>query len=133
MPLPEMPMAHEQFQSCISACEACADACDRCATACLQEASVQELARCIRLDLDCAALCRVAVGSMARGSELAPVICEACERACEACAEECGRHMMDHCQRCAEACQRCAEECRRMAQGLGRAGHQEQVGGAPAH
>jgi len=126
-------MAHEQFASCIEACNECADACDHCAAACLQESGVKDLLRCIRLDLDCAAICRVAVASMARGSEIAPQICLACAEVCEACAEECERHKrMDHCKTCAEACRRCAEECRRMAGAKG--GRQQQpTTGAAAH
>lgn len=118
-------MAHERFASCIEACNDCADTCDHCAAACLQESGVKDLIRCIRLDLDCAAMCRVAVGSMSRGSELAAQICEACAEACEACAEECERHKhMDHCRACAEACRRCAEECRRMVGATAKGGQQ---------
>ncbi|MEW5888655.1 MAG: four-helix bundle copper-binding protein [Pseudomonadota bacterium] len=125
-------MAHEQFQSCIDACYACADACDHCAASCLQEQDVKALARCIRLDMDCAQICRLAAAYMARGSELAGAICELCARVCETCGEECARHPMSHCQTCAQACRRCADECRRMAsarpakgtgQGMGAAAH----------
>ena len=73
------------------------------------------MARCIALDMDCAEICRLTVGYMARGSELAGAMCEVCADVCEQCGKECARHKMDHCQKCAEACRRCAEECRRMA------------------
>jgi hypothetical protein len=43
-------------EACLASCNACADACDHCAIACLQEGSVEELTRCVALDLDCAAL-----------------------------------------------------------------------------
>lgn len=108
-------MAHEQFQSCIQACYACAAACDHCATACLAEDDVKQMARCIRLDLDCADICRMAAAYMARDSELARNVCRLCAEVCEACGEECAKHDPDHCQQCADACRRCAEECRRMA------------------
>lgn len=108
-------MAHQLMQACIDACNDCAIACDHCAAACLQESDVKSMARCIALDVDCAEICRIAAGFMARGSELASVICDACADVCEACAEECERHRMDHCRECAAACRRCAEECRRMA------------------
>jgi hypothetical protein len=108
-------MAHERFESCIQACNDCADACNHCAVACLREPNVKQLARCIQLDIDCAAVCRLAADVMARGGELAGVICEACAQACDACAEECAQHTkMPHCQECADACHRCAEECRRI-------------------
>lgn len=77
------------------------------------------MARCIQLDIDCTAICRLAVGYMARGSELAGAICDACAEVCEACAQECTKHAkMEHCRQCADACRRCADECRRMAQSV---------------
>ena len=66
-------MAHQQFQSCIEACNDCADACDHCAAACLQEQDVKMMARCIALDVDCAQICRLAASFMARGSQFAEV------------------------------------------------------------
>ena len=112
-------MPHEQFRSCIDACNSCAEACDHCAASCLREKDVQAMARCIQLDIDCAAICRLATGYMVRGSELAGAICETCAEVCEACAQECAKHSkMEHCRQCADACQRCAEECRRMAQAI---------------
>lgn len=125
-------MAHEQYASCIAACNDCADACDHCATACLDEKNVTAMARCIKLDIDCAALCRLAASYMARGSELASVICEACAQVCEECGEECAQHKMDHCQKCAEACRRCAEECRRMAGAVAKTSR-ARTEGMPAH
>jgi hypothetical protein len=113
--LMEETMAHEDHRSCIDACDACADACDHCATACLHEHDVKAMARCVALDMDCAAICRLAAGYMARGSELAKTVCRTCAQVCDACGEECSKHQHDHCQRCAEACRRCAEECRKMA------------------
>lgn len=74
------------------------------------------MARCIALDMDCAAICQLASAAMARGSEHVQAICALCADICDACADECGKHSMDHCQSCAEACRRCAQECRRMAQ-----------------
>lgn len=108
-------MAHQIYQACIDACNACATACDHCFAACLQEQDANSMARCIALDADCAAICRLAAGFMARGSELAQQLCQQCAQVCQACADECARHPMDHCQACAQACRRCAEECRAMA------------------
>lgn len=104
-------MKHAQFRECIDACVACVEACDRCAAACLQERNVAALARCIGLDIDCAHLCRVAAGAMARGSELVPQFCQFCVMVCETCATECASHEMPHCQECARACNRCAQAC----------------------
>ncbi|WP_132258785.1 four-helix bundle copper-binding protein [Paucimonas lemoignei] len=111
-------MAHQQFQSCIEACNDCASACDHCAVSCLQEDDPKPMARCIALDMDCAQICRLAAAYMARGSDMASLICQACAEICEACADECAKHQMAHCQECAQACRRCAEECRRMSSGM---------------
>lgn len=108
-------MAHQMNQLCIDACNACADACDHCSTACLQEQDVKSMARCITLDMDCAAICRLAAGYMARGSECMKQACALCAQVCQLCGDECAKHQMDHCQECAQACRRCAEECRKMA------------------
>lgn len=111
-------MAHENMRSCIDACNECALDCDHCASACLGEENVKALARCIALDIDCAAVCRMAVAFMARGSEHAAAFCQLCAEICDACAQECERHAkMEHCRRCAESCRKCAEECRRMGGG----------------
>ena len=107
-------MAHEHFQSCITACNDCAVACDHCAAACLSEQEVAKMAHCIRLDMDCAQMCRVAAAYLSRGSEFAADLCDLCADLCEACAQECAKHPMRHCQDCAKACRRCAEECRRV-------------------
>ena len=108
-------MTHQQFSTCIEACNRCAAACDHCAVACLREDDPKPMARCIALDIDCAAICRLAAGYMSRGSELAQAVCAACAQVCETCGAECAKHPMDHCRECADACRRCADECRRMA------------------
>lgn len=113
---PETDMPHEKFQPCIDACFACATACDHCAASCLDEQDVKRMAPCIKLDMDCAQICRLAASYMARGSRFAQALCRLCGEICETCAEECAQHQMDHCQRCANACRRCAEECQKMAQ-----------------
>jgi len=110
-------MSHEQYKSCIDACNDCAVACAHCAQECLSEQEIAQLARCIKLDLDCAAICRAASAAMARGSEHATQICAVCAEACDACADECMAHAMEHCRECAAACRRCALECRNMGAG----------------
>lgn len=105
------------YARCLAACLECVVACEMCSDACLDEDAVQSLARCIRLDRDCAEVCATAARVMARGGPLAMDVCRTCAEACEACAAECERHAAhhDHCRICAEACRRCAEECRRMS------------------
>jgi hypothetical protein len=71
------------------------------------------LERCIKLDLDCAEICAVAIGYISRGSENFQAVMQLCADICTACADECERHShMEHCKRCAEACRACAETCR---------------------
>ena len=75
-------MAHEMHQTCIDACNECADACDHCAAACLKEQDVKMMAQCVALDMDCAALCRLAAGFMPRGSPFAKEVCRMCAMVC---------------------------------------------------
>lgn len=108
-------MTHERYQACIDACNRCAQACFHCAAACLQEPDVQQMTECIRLDLDCAEVCRLASSVMSRGSDCAPQVCALCAEICIRCGDECARHPMDHCQECARVCRECARICRTMA------------------
>lgn len=73
------------------------------------------MARCIQLDMECAAICYAAAQLMSLGSSKAAEVCRLCADICEACGKECGQHKTEHCQECAEACRLCAEACRRMA------------------
>lgn len=107
-------MDQERIASCIEACNECAEACDYCADACLDEEDVADLVDCIRLNRDCADLCRLVATLLARGSSFTPSIVRACADACDACARECDEHPLEHCRACAEACRDCADEFRRM-------------------
>jgi hypothetical protein len=104
--------------ACLDACATCEIACRSCADACMGEREVSILRRCIRLDLDCAALCAatIDVGSRlyeADGS-VQIVLVELCARACGLCAAECERHAHhEHCRACAEACRACEAACRK--------------------
>jgi hypothetical protein len=102
---------------CIEACNHCANLCDFCASACLKEVDVAAMGPCIALAVDCAALCRLAAGFMARASKQSATLRAACAAVCNACADECARHDAGHCRRCAEACSACAQICREMADG----------------
>lgn len=109
--------ARERSHAGVEASLECLVACEVCASACLEEENVRELARCIRLDRDCAEACALAARVMSRGGEQVAEVCRMCARLCDACADECDRHAEhhDHCRLCAEACRRCADECRKMA------------------
>ena len=108
-------MTTNRYASCIDACRQCALACHHCSGACLREDDVGHMARCISLDMDCAAFCELTAAAMARDSVNAKAFCRVCAEVCDACADECAQHKADHCQACAEACRSCAGECRQMA------------------
>jgi len=106
--------------ACVEACMECAQACTACADACLSERMVQDLATCIRSDLDCADVCettgRVLSRHTGHDATITRAVLEACTRTCRSCGDECERHadMHDHCRICAEACRRCEDACRRV-------------------
>lgn len=89
----------------------CAAACLACVSGCLGEPDVPAMQKCIRLDLDCAAACRLVADALARESEFSVEFASLCARLCGLCAEECSRHAPAHCAACAEACRTCAEAC----------------------
>jgi hypothetical protein len=103
---------------CIDACYACVETCTACADACLGESHVESLVGCIRLNLDCAAVCTATGSILLRANKLGHrQLLEAqlttCIAYCRACAAECGRHadMHKHCDVCAKACRECVEAC----------------------
>lgn len=123
-------MEQQQMESCIEACNDCALANDRCAAACLKEQDVKAMASCISLNIDCAEICRLAVGVMARGSEATNTVCQACAAVCDMCADECDKHPQQYCRDCANTCRRCAAECRQMVN-IATAGRTAGVGATP--
>ncbi|MGC4036382.1 MAG: four-helix bundle copper-binding protein [Chitinophagaceae bacterium] len=105
-------MIKEMNQELINALNHCAAVCNFCANACLNENNVNEMTTCIRLDLDCAAICNLLASFIARQSPHASHLFSECVEICEKCAMECEKHShMEHCQVCAEACRHCAEMC----------------------
>lgn len=101
-----------QYQSVIQALNECAAACDHCYNACFQEQDLKMMARCIQLDRDCAEICKLTSSALARDSEAAKTLLQACAEICRMCGEECAKHEAQHCQECAQACKRCEEACR---------------------
>jgi hypothetical protein len=103
---------------CIAACSDCEQACTQCADDCLSEQNVQDLAKCIRLNLDCADICASTARVVSRQTEydanLTRPIGQACAQACKSCGDECEKHAkhgMEHCHICAEACRSCERAC----------------------
>jgi hypothetical protein len=106
--------------ACIQACLDCAQACVACADACIGEENPRPLARCIRLNQDCANLCEVTAKVFSRQTLrddfVSRAVLQACLAACRACAEECEKHAkaMKHCEVCADACRACEKACDRL-------------------
>jgi hypothetical protein len=123
-PRPAGTVATDVLAEVLHSLDECARTCTLCADACLGEEMVDQLRRCIGLNLDCAALCRAAGDVIARQSEPDPAVLratrEACAAACAACGAECASHadMHEHCKVCAESCQRCEDACRRALSAL---------------
>ena len=101
--------------SLIQAASDCAAACDHCASSCIRDGSAEKMKECIRLDLDCADLCRLVASLAARDSGFVARLARDLDEVCEACAMECSKHEQYHTQQCALACHRCATACRVIA------------------
>jgi hypothetical protein len=112
-----MPQITTEYSDCIQACYECMLACNHCYTSCLNEPDhhVAMMKECIRLDRECADMCKFAVAAMSMNDSYAKEVCRLCAEICESCGNECKKHDHEHCQRCAEACFKCAEACRKMA------------------
>jgi hypothetical protein len=109
-------MSHKKNQGLIDALNNCATECSHCAMACLDEKDVKMLTACIKLNIDCAEVCRLTASLLSRSSEHGVHLLKECAELCDACAEECDKHShMEHCKRCAVICRDCAEECSAIA------------------
>ncbi len=105
----------------IDALVECANTCSQCADACLSEEGLApELAKCIRLDLDCADVCVATSRVVSRQTEydanVTWPLLEACAAVCKSCGDECAGHAehMAHCRICADSCRRCEQACRKL-------------------
>jgi hypothetical protein len=122
----EFNVDRQLLVACIEACSDCAEACTQCADDCLSEQTVQELAKCIRLNLDCADICettgRVVSRQTGYDANVTRAVLEACVAVCRSCSDECeihARHGMAHCKVCAEECRRCEQVCQELLDAIG--------------
>lgn len=107
-------MSHVKNKALLEALNNCIEECNHCITACLEEQDVTMLANCIKLDIDCAAICTITASFFARNSSHANHLLSECAEICNACADECEKHAesgMEHCKICADACRKCADAC----------------------
>ena len=115
----QMPTAHNRTsrdnRAVLDALARCAAACETCADACLAESDIAMMVPCIRLDRDCADICRLTAAFIARGSDHAAHVLKECMEICQKCHAECVNHQHEHCRQCAAACQACLEACKSYA------------------
>ncbi len=124
---PGKPAHADELSRCVDAAFTCVGACTACADACLSERQVEGLLACIRIDLDCAAICAATGSVVARAKagasrQVLESQLSVCIAACRACSDECRRHaaMHEHCRVCADACDRCVTACNDMLGALRR-------------
>ena len=115
---PVRPAHADTISRCIEACFGCVGTCTACSDACLSERHVEEFLACIRVNLDCAAICNATGAVVARSKagasrQVLESQLTVCIAACRVCEDQCRRHaaMHEHCRVCADACVSCAKAC----------------------
>ena len=109
-------MAHTdpEVKQCMDDCHECHVMCLSMAmTHCLETGGRHTEPAHMRIMLDCAQICSVALDFMARDSAHHQHICRECAEICRSCAASCDG--LDGMEDCAAACRKCAESCERMA------------------
>ena len=107
-----IPRTRADNRAVLDALSRCIAACELCADACLDEADIKIMVPCIRLDRDCADICRLTAALIARGSDHAMHVLKECIEVCQKCHDECAKHDDAHCKQCAEACKTCVAACK---------------------
>lgn len=109
-------MLKDKYKLAIEALNECSVVCNQCYDDCLQEDTANAMARCIRLERECAEFSAFVAQALARNTEFSAEYAELCIKICEACGSECDKHAhhMESCRKCAEDCFKCAEECRKL-------------------
>jgi hypothetical protein len=89
----------------------CAITCERCVSLCMNEDDPSLMAKCIKLNLDCADMCLHTIKSTTSNFLLVRNSLAAVKELCQKCAQEYRKFKIDYCQACADICERCAAEC----------------------
>ncbi|MCK2215694.1 four-helix bundle copper-binding protein [Actinomadura sp. ATCC 31491] len=108
----EINLDRKHLAAVIDALTACAQTCTACADACLSERAedLPMLTRCIRDDLDCAAICATTAAVLSRHTGYAAALTraqvQAAIQATKTCGDSCGEHAdrHEHCRICARVC-----------------------------
>ena len=112
----------ELVAAAIDAANACAIVCSACASACLSEG--EDMAVCVRDDLDCADICGATARVLARlnrsDKAVTTSLLAACIEACVECASSCAPHSEhhEHCRLCEQACLACEAACQALLDAL---------------
>lgn len=103
--------SEKQIENCIAICIRCAAACDHCSYVSELALDSDEQRTTIRLDKDCAAVCRLLAALLTGRQSWHQDVCYLCAQICSACAEQC--HLLDaeHAQYCAKVCEQCSRAC----------------------
>ena len=121
---PNKSFDNDKVVQTVAALSDCTASCNACADACLQEESVKELARCIRMLMSCKSVCQATADVISRpgGSDMnfLESQLQGCVSMCKSCADECRQHAQkhEHCRACADACQSCMETCQDLMQSI---------------
>ena len=90
-----------------------ADTCTHYSNACLVPENVPVVIDCIKLDVYCSTICKLAVSLLTKGSPHAQKMLKECIDVCNFSATEYEKHAQyhEHSNECAIACRACAEVC----------------------
>jgi hypothetical protein len=107
------------LENCVQNCSDCHKICTFTVLYCLQTGGTHAEEPHIRLMLDCADICHLAVSLMLRNSQFVRQSCELCSEACRRCGESCGRFKDDEqMEACGNVCLTAAQSCQEMFSAL---------------
>jgi len=102
----------EVYSQLVESLENCDALCNNCVTSSLDEDNIQPLSACIKLSIDCADICHLALKLLTRDSSHTVSAVELCMTICGECAAECEKHDYDQCRLSTRACRQCESHCR---------------------
>lgn len=107
------------MELCVQNCSDCYKMCVFTAVYCLQTGGLHAEEQHIKLLLDCADICHLAVNLMLRNSGYLKDLCYLCEAACRKCGEDCKRfENNEQMQACLDVCLETAGTCREMTSAM---------------
>lgn len=110
----EIRTRDRHIENCIAVCIRCAAACDHCSYVTELALSQDDKSRTLRLDKDCAAVCRLLASLLAGRQAGHQDVCDLCAQLYAACVEEYQQFDEAHAQYCANVCEQCRDACSRL-------------------